>query len=310
MHPKHLDIHLLRCLQALVLEQHVTRAAERMGVSQPTMSATLGRLRTLYKDPLLVRTDKGMVLTPRAAEIAASVAKALDLIDGTLNDAGSFAPATTALQVEVAASESVALVLMPALVARLRREAPGVRLRVHVTDIGTVRQELEDGGTDLVISFLRPAPQGLRSTQLLRQKLYVIAAATHPDIRGSITLEQYLGWPHARYILTHTGSSTIENEIDAALAAVGVRRDIGVQLPSALSSPPVVAGSDLLATVPERVARHFAPSLQLQVLEPPLPIPDVEISMYWHERKHHNVAHRWLRQTILELAKDLKAPLT
>lgn len=308
MNPKHLDIYLLRCLRALVTEQHVTRAAERMGVSQPTMSATLGRLRTLFKDPLLVRTEKGMVSTPRAREIIASVGQALDLIDGTLGEAVPFAPETATLQIEVAASESVALVFMPALVARLRREAPGIRLRVHVTDIATVRQELEDGATDLVVSFLRAAPDGLRSTPLLRQKLWVIAAADHPDIRGGISLEQYLAWPHARYILTHTGSSTIENEIDAALAARGLRREMGVQLPSALSSPPVVAGTDLIATVPERVARHFAPSLRLQVLEPPLPMPDVEISMYWHERMQHNQAHRWLRQVLLDLARGMDRP--
>jgi DNA-binding transcriptional LysR family regulator len=305
MNVKHLDIYLLRCLRALVIEEHVTRAADRIGVSQPTMSATLARLRTLFRDPLLVRTEKGMVATPRARQISAQVNQALDLIDGTLGVSLPFDPATSELQVEVAASESVALLLMPTLIGRLRRDAPGVRLRVHRPDVTTLGQALKDGVTDLAITFMRDAPKGLRSTPLSRQKLYVIAASAHPEIHGTITLEQYVRWPHAQYNLTQTTASTIENEIDRALQSRGLSREIGAQLPSALTSPPIVATTDLIATVPERVARMLAPSLGLQVLEPPLPIPDVEVSMYWHERMQHSPAHRWLRQLIVELARGL-----
>lgn len=306
MDHKHLDIYLLRCLTALVSEAHVTRAAERMGMTQPAMSATLGRLRTLLGDPLLVRTDKGMVPTPRARELAASVHQGITLIDSALARDAPFDCATSCTRFEIAATESVSFVLMPALIARLRRDAPGVNLRVHVTDLARVRHELEEGHADLVVSFLRSAPEGLRATSLLRQRLSVIAAAAHPDVRGAITLEQYVRWPHAYYTLARDGGSTIETAVDEALAKAGKVRTLGAWLPSTLSSPAVVAASDLLATVPERIARHFSASLALQVLPPPLPLQDVDIAMYWHDRMHNNPAHRWLRETLRDVTAELQ----
>jgi DNA-binding transcriptional LysR family regulator len=305
MNIDHLDIHRLRCLDVLIAEAHVTRAAERMGMSQPAMSATLGRLRVLCGDPLLVRTERGMAPTQRALDIAQRVRAALELLDGALDAEAPFDPAHSDVQITIAASDSVSFVLMPPLISVLRRDAPGVRLKLHTPELVRVRQSMEDGEADLLVSYLRPRPQGLRATALMQQKLCVIASATHPHIRGSISLAQYLEAPHARYSLSRTGSSTIENEIDAALRERSATRTIGVSLPSALSSPAVVAASDLIATIPERLARHFAPQLGLQVLEPPLPLSEVEISMYWHERMHNSPAHRWLRQCLLELAKRL-----
>lgn len=146
----------------------------------------------------------------------------------------------------------------------------------------------------------------MRSTHLLSQRLCVIAAASHPDVRGAITLEQYLRWPHAYYTLGRGGGSTIETAVDEALAAVGKVRTLGAWLPSTLSSPAVVASSDLLATVPERIARHFAATLGLQVLAPPLPLHDVVIAMYWHDRMHNNPAHRWLRERLRDVAAELQ----
>jgi DNA-binding transcriptional LysR family regulator len=303
---KHLDLYLLRCLTALISEAHVTRAAVRMGMTQPAMSATLARLRTLLDDPLLVRTEKGMVPTPRALELAAMVHQGLGLIDQALAQNAPFDCANANIRFEIAASESVTVVLMPALIARLRKDAPGVSLRVHVPELARVRHELEEGYADFVISFLRAVPEGLRASVLLRQRLAVIAAAEHPEVRGSISLEQYVRWPHAYYTRGRDGSATIETTIDEALANVGETRTFGAWLPSTLSSTAVVAASDLLATIPEHVARHFAAALGLQVLPPPLPMQDVDIAMYWHERMHKNPAHRWLRSVLREVAAELQ----
>jgi DNA-binding transcriptional LysR family regulator len=171
MDHKHLDLYLLRCLHALVTEAHVTRAAERMGTTQPAMSATLGRLRELFGDPLLVRTEKGMVATRRALDLAASVRSAIDLIDQALAEEAPFDSTQTGLQFEIAASESVAFVLMPSFIARLRALTPGIRLRAHIPDLTRVRQGLEESQADLLVSFMRGAPEGLRSTSLPRQNL-------------------------------------------------------------------------------------------------------------------------------------------
>ena len=307
MEHKHLDIYLLRCLSALISEAHVTRAATRMGMTQPAMSATLARLRGLLGDPLLVRTEKGMIPTPRALELATSVQQGLELIDRALAQGAPFDYASAEIRFEIAATESVAFVLMPALIARMRQLAPGISMRVHVPELARVSHELEEGYADVLISFLRTVPEGFHTSLLLRQRLAVIAAATHPQVRDSITLEQYIRWPHAYYARGREGGATLESTIDDALAATGQTRRIAAWLPSILSSAAVVAGSDLLATVPEYVARHFEATLGLRVMAPPLPIQGVDIAMYWHERMHRNPAHQWLRSVVREVAGELQA---
>jgi DNA-binding transcriptional LysR family regulator len=306
MPEKHLDIYLLRCLRAFVEEAHVTKAAERMGSTQPAMSAVLRRLREIFNDPLLVRTEKGMVPTERARELAASLRTAIDIIDRAMAADQAFDPATAEMAFELAASESVSFMLLPRLIASVRERAPGVQLRVRIPDLLRARQSLEEGEIDLLLSFTRTAPEGLRSSALWGQKLTVIAARSHP-VRGELGLEDFLRWPHAAHKLGRGGSS-IEAAVDAALQRLQRQRTIGVWLPSAISVPAVVSRTDFLATVPEYVARDFAPLLQLKMLPPPVPLDDVRIGMYWHDRMHQNPPHKWLRQVVREVAGELARP--
>jgi len=304
---RHLDIYLLRCFQALVSEAHVTHAAEKMGIGQPAMSTTLARLRLLFADPILVRTEKGMVATPRAMEALRQVSHALELIDQTLTEGTLFDPLTAKVSFRISASESVGFLLVPRLISLLRLSAPGVNLEFQTPELPVVRQELESGDTDLVVAFLRDPPQGLRSMSLMSQRLCVIAAGNHPDIQGQLSMAQYLRFPHAVYALGRKGGSTIEKMVDDALAEAGLTRTIGATLTSTLASTSVVARSDLLATIPERIALDFAPSLGLQILPPPLALGHVDTAMFWHNRMHNNSAHRWLRQQLKAVAESLNA---
>jgi DNA-binding transcriptional LysR family regulator len=306
MPDKHLDIYLLRCLRAFVEEAHVTKAAERMGSTQPAMSAVLRRLRDIFNDPLLVRTEKGMVPTERARELAESVRTAIDIIDNALAADQPFDPASSEATFEIAASESVSFMLLPSLIARLRHDAPGVQLRVRIPDLQRARQSLEEGEIDLLLSFTRSAPEGLRSSTLWTQRLVVVAAEAHP-IAGAPTLDDFLRWPHACHKLGR-GVSAVEIEVEAALAKVQRQRTVGVWLPSSISVPAVVAHTDMLATVPEGIARMLEASLRLRVLEPPLPMDHVRIGMYWHERMHQNRGHRWLREVARQVAGELTGP--
>ncbi|WP_179106891.1 LysR family transcriptional regulator [Variovorax sp. KK3] len=305
MQARHLDVYLLRCLVALVAEGHVTRAAERMGMTQPAMSATLARLRVQFADPLLVRTDKGMVATPRARQLADRFQQALDLVDQAVADRADFEPATATERFRIAASETLGYLLMPSLIAHVRRLAPAVQLTLQPPDLARVRHDLEEGGIDLVVAFIRDAPPGLRFTPLLRQPMRVIAAAGHPEVQGRLTRAQYARYPHVFYALGRTGASTLESVVDEALEHAGMARTIGARVSSTLVSPGLVAQSDMLATLPERIAQHFAVVWQLQVLEPPLALEDVSTSMFWHERMHHNPAHRWLRQQFELIARTM-----
>lgn len=295
---RHLDVFPLRCLCALVSEQHVTRAADLMNISQPQMSSTLRRLRDTFADPILIRTEKGMVATPRAQEIADSVLGALDAIDRVLQNTVKFDPKTDQRLFHISASESVALAVMPEVAAALRRESSGIVIRVHSPNVASMRQELEDGKIDMAIGYFRNPPEGLRHVPLTTQKLTVIAAANHPTISDEISLAQYVAASHARYSLSSSGTSEIEDEIDHALGLIGVERKTGIQLPSAVAIPPVVAETDIIATIPVAVARLYARALPLKLLTPPFAASDVQIKMYWHERTHRQPAAQWLRSLI------------
>lgn len=306
VNPKNVDLHLLRCLQMLITEAHVTRAAERLDMTQPAMSAVLSRLRTLFADPLLVRTEKGMVPTPRAMEIAEQIRGALGMIDLAFTGGGSFDPVCSHAHFRLIASESVIMPFLPRLVSWLRAEAPSVTVGVQSPELTRARQDLEEGDADFLLAFVRASFEGLRSAPLFKQRLVVLASSNHPEIRGCISLDQYIRYPHACYVVGRGGTSMIEARVDEALAQVGMRRTIASWLPSALSSPAVVASSDLLATVPERVARNFAGALGLQVLAPPVALADIDIALYWHERAHHSSAHRWMRERMRDAAQSLE----
>jgi DNA-binding transcriptional LysR family regulator len=305
MPDKHLDIYLLRCLRAFVEEAHVTKAAERMGSTQPAMSAVLRRLRGIFNDPLLVRTEKGMVPTERARELAATLGAAIDTIDRALVGDQPFDPGTAELTFELAASESVSFMLLPSLIERMRQLAPRVQLRVRIPELQRARQALEEGEIDLLLSFTRTAPEGLRSSALWAQKLTVIAARSHP-LKGELTLEAFLRWPHAGHKLGRGGSS-IEVAVDAALQQLGRERRMGVWLPSAIAVPAVVSRTDFLATIPVGIADRFAPLLGLQTFPPPLALAEVRVGMYWHDRMHQNPPHKWLRQVVRDVAGKLAA---
>jgi DNA-binding transcriptional LysR family regulator len=295
-----LDLHALRCLCVLVEQSHVSRAADLLGMSQPTMSATLAQLREVFQDPLLVRTAKGMAPTLNATRIAASARTALDLMEDSLALTRAFDPATAETTFHLSATESVGFMLVPRLTQALERLAPHVRLAIRPSEPARLREQLEEGEADLVVSYQPHAPEALYTATLYQQELRVVAARNHPSIQGTLSVEQYLDERHVHY-KPLSGHSSIERQVDEAFAVRGRTRRIGVIVPSALSSAPIVAASTHIATLTRAVAEHAARADALQVLEPPFPLGAVRVAMFWHERTHASSAHVWLRQAIREL---------
>jgi DNA-binding transcriptional LysR family regulator len=295
-----LDLHALRCLCVLVAQSHVSRAAQELGLSQPAMSSMLAALRETFQDPLLVRTARGMEPTPNAQRIAARAREALELVEGALALTRAFDPSTAETSFRISATESVGFILIPRLIQTLEERAPQVRLVIGTSEPGRIRELLEGGEADLVAAYQPKAPDALYSTTLYQQELRVLAARSHPRIQGTLGAEQYMAERHVHYKPLH-GESSIERQVDEAFAAHGRTRRIGVTVPSALASPPVVAASTHLATVTRAVAEHAARASALQVLEPPFSLHAVRVAMFWHERTHASSAHVWLRQLIREL---------
>ncbi|AKU94171.1 Transcriptional regulator [Labilithrix luteola] len=305
VHLEGLDLNLLVALRALLTERHVTRAAARIGLTQPAMSHALARLRQLLGDPLLVRTASGMQPTPRAEAMRIPLDRALEELERVIARPAPFDPKTAKRQFTLATSDYVELTLFPRLVARLRAEAPGVDVRVlHLVERAT--GPLSEGRLDLAFGLTEvlvgpAAANGIRAQRIFDEKFVCVVRNGHPVVKRKLTLEDFVRLPHA--LVSLSGDPT--GVVDEALAKIGKTRRVAVTVPHFLVAPHVVQDTDLVLTLAERVARMFSPMLGLAQFAPPLPIPGFAMSMVWHERMHSDSAHAWLRKVVKEEAKAL-----
>jgi DNA-binding transcriptional LysR family regulator len=297
------DFQLLRAFDALIGERSVSRAAQRLETSQPAMSRSLARLRLLFGDPLLLRGQGGMVPTRRALELQEPVRRILGDIDRIALKPTAFVPRTSQVRFVVTATEYAEYVLAPALMGRLQREAPGVRVEIRAPHIERAMEWLEQGEIDFRVGWLPAPPLALRSKLLFRDRFVCLARKGHPAIRGALSLTQYFAAQHVHPRFARP--STSGQVIDDAVAAHGRKLDVALVVQNFLSVAHTVAQSDLIATVPDRLARSLADRLPLQKLKVPLDLPELRIGVYWHERTQQEPAHRWFRQLLAEVARTL-----
>jgi len=301
---KNVDLHLLACFDALMTERQVTRAADRMGMSQSGMSNALGRLRTLFSDPLLVRTPRGMVPTSRALELIEAVRNGLRHIDDAFSQSAPFDPATADLTVRIMTTDYAAEMLMPALLGSISKIGLKLRVEIRNMDPLRVREELEEGSCHLVIGYFQNLPKDLYSSVIFKDRIVCLTRSRHPSIKDEINLNEYVELHHACFAgFSHAGPSTIEKVTDAALADLGFERIVTFQAGSISVILSVVAETDLIATVPLGSVKRAATQFQLRTIALPFAIPDVEVALIWHERTHRDAAHNWVRQAIREAAK-------
>lgn len=302
---RRLNFQHLLYLEALVAERHVTRAADRMQIGQPAMSAALAKLRMVFNDPLLVKTSAGMEPTPKAVQIARRLREIEDLLEGRGLEGDSFDARSSQARFRIMASDGISRVLLPELMAVAGREAPGMAFTVQPGDPRRVAEYLRDSDFDLVISFVRKPPNDLHQTVLYPQSLVCIARTAHPALHGGLTLSQFAALQHAAWGAPPVAYATMEVAVDEALEALGVARHISLRVSSISLLPGTVAHSDLLAVVPEQLARSAQEKLQLQILPLPFEIDRVDVSMIWHGRSQQDPAHRWLRGTLREIGRRL-----
>jgi DNA-binding transcriptional LysR family regulator len=296
------DLNLLACLDALVQTRSVTKAAVVMEMSQPGMSKALTRLRQLFDDPLLVRTNQGMVATPRGLELREQVRAGLAHIRGALDDREEFDPARSSDTFTIAGTDWVGTLVVPSLMERLAQLAPAVRVNIVPPDAPRLREQLEEGLCDLSVGFFVEMADGLYATQLAKDDMACIARKPHPLIDGRVSLATYAECRHVYLGAAPVFNSTLEMMTDRALKSLGVHRHIGFATSNSVVLPEVVAVTDMLATIPRRFALRYAHRLPLQVLGLPFPAYDYSVSMVWHERSQRAGAHRWFRQQVREAA--------
>lgn len=298
------NLNLLVAFDALLSERSVTRAAERVGLTQPAMSRALGQLRRVFDDPLFVRVSGGVEPTRRAVELREPVRSGLEALSRALDPARDFQPETSHGSFVAAMSDYAELVLLPGLLRRLAERAPGFDLHVVPWGFDEPVAPLQAGEVDLMVGFNQPRtlPPGHLELELFEDPFVCIARNGHPRVRSRLTLKAYLELSH----IIVRGRRGALGAGDVALAAVGRKRRIGARVPSFFVVPELVAATDMIAAMDSRLAYHFARFLPIRVFKPPIPFPPERTVMVWHARDTTHPAQIWFREQIRELCEEMR----
>ena len=304
MNLRNIDLNLLVILDALLTERNVSRAGERIGLSQSAMSAALARLRDVFHDPLLVRVGRDLALTRNAEDLIVPLKESLGKVEQILLHRPGFDPATDARTFSISASDYAGLVLLTPLVRMIANEAPNVTIHLlpRARDAARV---LQTSQADIVIEPVELfGPNDYPTASLLSDRWLCAVDANHPDIEGdTLTEKQFLELPHLVYGI---GDDRQLNLADQHLADAGVQRRIEVTVESFLLSPFLIKGTRLVSLVLERAARRLIGTVDIKLLESPISVPDIHEAMYWHPRHTTDPGHRWLRGKLLSVAQQLK----
>jgi DNA-binding transcriptional LysR family regulator len=295
-----INLNLLVAFNALFEELSVTAAARRAGVTQPAMSNTLAQLRVLFGDALFLRHRTGLTPTSRAKELAEPIRQGLTLLQAALTGA-RFEPSTSQRRFVLAASDYVELVLLPALLRRLSKEAPGVRLQLRPWGLHEAPPELARGEVDLMLGFYGKLPPHHYEQTLFEDEYVCVVRRGHPKVKKKLTLAQYLELSH---VLVSARSDS-PGSVDRALAALGKTRIIGARVSHFLTVPVLISQTDYVAALDRRVAEVLAAPLGLKLIPPPLKLPKGSVGQVWHEQQNNDPAQRWLRQVVAAVAAEL-----
>ncbi|MER8098755.1 LysR family transcriptional regulator [Kitasatospora sp. NPDC094016] len=294
-----LDLNLLIVLDAVLEEGSVTAAAHRLNLSVPAASRALGRLRTAFADPLLVRSSRGMKPTAHALALRPRVRALVEDAQNLLGPAEEDTVATLRRAFAVLAPEDLIGCFGSDLLTRMRAEAPGVQLRLlsegRAADEGATVRE---GAADIAISVNTPKEADLRSEGLVREPLLGVVRAGHPLSHGHVTAARFAAWEHivvSRHGRLHTAT-------DRLLEAEGVRRTVAASVPDFTTALRLIATSDLVGIAPAALARNLADQLQLALFPVPLDLKPLRISLLWHPRRENDPSHQWLLTRIREAA--------
>jgi DNA-binding transcriptional LysR family regulator len=302
-----IDVRSLRTLLLLLTERSVSRAAQKVDVSQPAMSHTLARLRTLFSDPLLIRGPGGMVCSERGAELAAGARDILDRFDRLVSQERTFDPSESRRVFVVTAAAYSEHVLISAVADRMRHEAPSTRLEVRPPPYGHAYGELEAGRADLHVAWAQgPAASSLRSVALFTDRVVcILSRRSRRQRQRPLTLREYLEAPHVR--AQSAERTTTGSVVDAAVAKHRRSLNIAMHVQGFTALARAVEGTDLIATIPRRAAEDLVAGRELGIHAVPLRLPTVRVVGYWHERSQHDEGHRWFRDLLISVGRSLPA---
>jgi DNA-binding transcriptional LysR family regulator len=292
-----IDLNLLVVLRALLRERHVTRAAARVGLSQSAASHALARLRELLGDPLLVRQGRAQALTPRATRLLPALERGLGDLEAAIAGHPEFDPATARRRFTIGASDYLQALMIGPLLRKLAAQAPQIDLTIVV--FPNLEELLESGAIDLVLTVDNQTPRAAKRETLFAEGFTCMVRRGHPEIKQRLSLKRYLAQRH----LVIAPSGTPGSLVDTALERRGLERRVALRVTNFLIAPVVVSETDLINTMPTRLARHLAKTYPLRLFPPPLELPHFEYCMSWHPRLDGDPSQRWLREFVASVTK-------
>ncbi|WP_019699853.1 LysR family transcriptional regulator [Paracidovorax oryzae] len=298
MELEEIDLNLLVVFQQLLVTRKVSQAAENLGLTQPAVSNSLARLRRLLGDELFLRTAQGMQPTPYADQLAESVSYALAMIHGALNHKLGFDPATSRRVFKVGMTDIGEIYFLPRLLERLAQVAPGVRLATVRNSATDLKDAMEAGKVDLAVGLLPQLKAGFFQRRLFRQPYVCLFRQDHPlHKRRRIGLEDFAKAQHVVVVSEGTG----HGKVDELLERMGVARDVRLTVPHFVAIGHILQATQMVATVPEKMAQSMAEPFGLAYAPHPAKLPQVAINLFWHTKYHRDPGNQWLRGVMVEM---------
>jgi len=295
-----MDMKLLAVFDEIYKTRSVSRAGENLGIPQTSVSLALARLRRRFNDPLFVRTGNGMMPTPRAATLVPQLRQALQLLQSATEQQAEFDPASSFRTFRISMTDISHLEFMPAMMNKLARVAPNVQIEVLRIQADTGKL-LESGDADLAIGYMPELEAGFYQQKLFKDGFACVVRRDHPRIDAKLTQSRFKSERHVVLIAAGTGNEIVERE----LKRQGTQRKVALSLPTLPGVGNLLANTDLMATLPGRVAKILVKIAHVKALAPPYRFPDFSIKQHWHERYHQDPGNRWLRSTVAELFLEI-----
>ena len=295
---KRFDLNLLAVFDALMRERHVGRAGERLGLTQPAVSHALGRLRALADDPLFVKHARGVKPTARAMELAETVGPALATLRASFGMRPAFDPSSASRTIFIGSSDYAELLLLPAVMARLRHEAPLIDIRIRPISRGDVDAAIRRRDIDLAIGPLVASPGRTLATPLFSDRLVLVGRCGHPGLESPLTMEAFAGLNH---LLVSQGGDAV-GMVDESLRELGFERRVALTIPHFAAAPFLIEATDLVAMLPQRIARKLSAATAVAIYDCPLAIPQWVVGAVQSRESEGDPCLAWFVALLREIA--------
>jgi DNA-binding transcriptional LysR family regulator len=297
---KNVDLNLLLVFNQLFIHKRVSAVAQQLGLTQPTVSNALSRLRKLLDDEVFMRTSRGMEPTPYAIQLAEPIAFALRTIQETLSEKSDFDPATSIKKFTLAMTDIGEIYFLPKLLHKLAQIAPGVTISTVRNASITLRDEIEAGRIDLAIGLLPQLKSGYFQRRLFKQRYVCMFRKGHVLDKGKITIKEFASAQHVAVISAGTG----HDKVDESIERRGIKRKVLLTVPHFVAVGHILSTTDMLATVPERYALKCVDPFGLCYVPHPVPLPEIGINLFWHAKFHKEPGNQWIRGVVFDTFSD------